>query len=645
MADTTRRATAADHPLEPLSAEEISAATEILRTEQDLKENHRFVSVVLREPPKEKVLGFDNGENGGPIEREAFAILLDRSDGKAYEAVVSLSDGAVRSFDHVPGVQPQVILDEFFECEEIVKASPEVQEALRKRGIEDFEGVMVDPWSAGHYGDEEEGRLLRGLVWIKQGGEDDNGYAHPVENLVVYVNTNEGRVAKIEDYGVVPVPQQPGNYTPEEVGAMRSDLKPVEITQPEGVSFEVDGHEVRWQKWRFRIGFTPREGLVLHTVGYEENGRVRPILYRASLSEMVVPYGDPAPVHRRKNAFDAGEYNIGTLANPLELGCDCLGEIRYFDAVMADTSGEPYAIKNAVCMHEEDYGLLWKHTDFRTEKVEVRRSRRLVVSFIATVGNYEYGFFWYLYQDGNIEFEVKLTGIMSTGAVEPGEKPKYGQLLNKDGLYAPIHQHFFNVRLDMNVDGQNNSVYEVNTESEPPGDENPIGNAFFTKATPLRTESEAQRLIDPFKARYWKIVNPSVENGAGEPVAYKLIPHGNVLPFAQPDASVIKRAGFMTKHLWVTPHEPSELHAAGDYPNQHKGGVGLPEWTQQDRPVENTDVVVWYTFGSHHAARLEDWPVMPVQYTGFMLQPAGFFDENPALDVPPPNHNGHCHTD
>ena len=161
MADTKRRATAADHPLEPVSAEEISAATEILRAEQDLKDSHRFVSVVLRKPPKEKVLGFDNGENGGPIEREAFAILLDRADGKAYEAVVSLSDGAVRSLDQVPGVQTQVIVDEFFECEEIVKNSPEVQETLRKRGIADFEGVTVDPWCAGHYGDEDEGRLLR----------------------------------------------------------------------------------------------------------------------------------------------------------------------------------------------------------------------------------------------------------------------------------------------------------------------------------------------------------------------------------------------------------------------------------------------------------------------------------------------------
>jgi primary-amine oxidase len=204
MADTERHAAAESHPLEPLTTQEISATTEILRAKQNLKDSHKFVSVVLREPPKEKVLGFRNGDS---VERDAFAILLDRSDGRAYEAVVSLSGGTVKSFEHISGVQPQVILDEVFECEQIVKENPEVQEALKKRGITEFDGLMVDPWSAGHYGDEEEGRLLRALLWIKMGGPDDNGYAHPVENLVVYVNTNERRVARVEDYGVVPVPQ------------------------------------------------------------------------------------------------------------------------------------------------------------------------------------------------------------------------------------------------------------------------------------------------------------------------------------------------------------------------------------------------------------------------------------------------------
>ncbi|MDQ6803471.1 MAG: tyramine oxidase, partial [Actinomycetota bacterium] len=185
---------------------------------------------------------------------------------------------------------------------------------------------------------------------------------------------------------------------------------------PRGPSFTVEGHEIRWQKWRLRIGFTAREGLVLHTVAYEDGDRLRPVLYRASFSEMVVPYGEVAPTHSWKNAFDIGEYGIGVLANSLELGCDCLGEIRYFDAVLSDAAGEPQVLRNAVCVHEEDFSLIWKHIDWRTGETEVRRSRRLVVSFVATVGNYEYGFYWYFFQDGSIESEVKLTGIVSTGA-------------------------------------------------------------------------------------------------------------------------------------------------------------------------------------------------------------------------------------
>jgi primary-amine oxidase len=630
------------HPLEPLTAEEITCAVDLLRGSGRLGDACRFVSIVLREPEKSEVLAFDADRTATP--REAAGIVLDKADGKTYEAIVSLSDGAVTRWDHVPGVQPQVLLEEFFACEEIVKTDPGVHEALRKRGVTEFDGIMVDPWSAGHYGDEEEGRLLRGLLWVKMGGPDDNGYAHPVENVVVYVDTNAGRVVKIEDHGVVPVPQQPGNYTPDVV-APRTDLKPIEINQPEGTSFAIDGHEVRWQKWRFRIGFTPREGLVLHTVRYTDTDpsggdRERSVLHRASLSEMVVPYGDPAPTHRRKNAFDAGEYNIGTLANPLELGCDCLGEIRYFDAVLADADGNPLTIPNAVCLHEEDHGLLWKHTDFRTEKTEVRRGRRLVVSFIATVGNYEYGFFWYLYQDGTIQFEVKLTGIMSTGAVPPGTTPTHGQLLNTDGLYAPIHQHVFNMRLDFDIDGVTNSVYEVDTVTDPAGAENPLGNAYRTVGTLLETERVAQRNVSLDAARYWKVVNPHERNAVGESPGYALKPHGTVVPFVRPEASVLKRAGFMAHHLWVTPYEQGERHAAGEYPNQHQGGDGLPRWTAADRSVADTDVVVWYTFGEHHAARLEDWPVMPVQYVGFSLQPVGFFDRNPALDVPRPS-DGH----
>jgi primary-amine oxidase len=386
-----------------------------------------------------------------------------------------------------------------------------------------------------------------------------------------------------------------------------------------------------------RVGFTPREGLVLHEIAYDG----RPIVYRASLAEMYVPYGDPAPTHRFKNVFDQGEYGVGWLANPLTLGCDCVGEIHYFDGVVNDQDGEPMTIPNAVCMHEEDYGIGWKHTDFRTEEVEVRRLRRLVISSIATVGNYEYGYFWYLYTDGTIEYEVKLTGVISTGAVEPGTKPEHGTLV-APGLYGPHHQHFFCVRLDMAVDGNANTVVQVDSEPLPWGPENPTGTAWVTRRTPLTSESHATGKIDPLRGRFWRIENPNEVSALGDPVAYKLVPGENVAPMYAPDSRFANRAGFTREHVWVTAYDPAERFAAGDYPNQHPGGDGVPRYAAADRPLENADIVLWYTFGAHHVVRPEDWPVMPVTHVGFKLKPAGFFAGNPALDMPR-SAAKHCH--
>ena len=300
---------------------------------------------------------------------------------------------------------------------------------------------------------------------------------------------------------------------------------------------------------------------------------------------MFIPYGDPNPTHYRKNVFDMGEYGIGVLANSLELGCDCLGEIYYFDAYVNDNDGHPQLIKNAICLHEEDHGMSWKHADWRTGKTEVRRSRRLVISMIATVGNYEYGYFWYLYQDGTIEYEVKLTGVISNGAVPEGQKPAHGTLVAPQ-LYGPNHQHIFCVRLDMMVDGAQNTVYECDSVALPPGPENPYGNAWVVRQTPLRRESEAKRVADGRAARYWKATNPGRRNATGEAVAYKLVPQDSVLPFCQPDTQIMRRAQFATKHLWVTAYDPDQRFPAGDYPNQHPGGDGLPAWTAADRPLE-----------------------------------------------------------
>ncbi|MDT7579306.1 MAG: primary-amine oxidase [Pseudonocardiales bacterium] len=641
--------TAVAHPLEPLTADEVAAASSILKETRGLGPSSRFVFVTLHEPPKAQVAAWTPGDD--PLPRQAHVVLYERGARTTSEAVVSLADREVVSFAEVPGVQAPMMAEEFVSCEAIVVADPRWQEAMRRRGVEDFSLAMVDPWASSWTGPEDDPaqrRIARPLTWVRS-APGENGYARPVEGLIVLVDLDAGEVLDVQDHGVVPLPAKGGNYEEPWVFAddnvpaiagYRDDVRPIEITQPEGPSFTVDGHAVAWQKWTLRIGFTPREGLVLHEVAYAG----RSIVYRASLAEMYVPYGDPAPTHRFKNVFDQGEYGVGWLANPLTLGCDCVGHIRYFDGVVSDNDGAPVVIPNAVCMHEEDAGIAWKHTDFRTGAVQVRRRRRLVVSSIVTVGNYEYGYFWYLYTDGTIEYEVKLTGVISTGAVAPGETPKHGTLV-APGLYGPHHQHFFCVRLDMSVDGTANRVVEVDSQPSAPGPENPHGNAWETVHTVLGSEAAAKRDTDPLRARFWKVESTEKTSALGLPTAYALVPGQTVPPMYSKDALYAPRAGFTDHQFWVTAYDPAERFAAGDYPYQHPGGQGLPTYGADDRPLDGADVVVWYTFGTHHIVRPEDWPVMPVGHIGFMLKPSGFFDGNPALDTPPTAADGgHCHS-
>jgi primary-amine oxidase len=625
----------AGHPLDPLSAYEIRQAVMIFRADARATSAMRFVSVSLHEPPKREIASIRPGR---AFRREAFVVALEPREHQTYEAVVSITDGSVLAWRDVPGARAPVTLGEYTECERLVQADQRFREGLRRRGIHNPSHVLVEAWGIGTFAREQDaGKRLVWTLCFYRASPGDNPYAKPIHGLHAVVDLDDMAVVRVEDLGIVPLPPGTGNYTAASI-APRADLKPIEIRQPAGVSFQVDRWQVHWQNWRFRLGFNAREGLVLHTIGYQDGGRVRPVIHRASVAELVIPYGDPRPFQGWRNAFDIGEYGIGILANSLELGCDCLGETRYFDAELADDRGHPYTIKNAICLHEEDDGLLWKHVDAGLGHTEVRRSRRLVVSFIITAGNYEYAFYWYFYQDGAIELQVKLTGIVLTSALAPGETSDYGTIV-APGTLAAHHQHFFSIRLDMAVDGDLNSVYEVETEAVPPGPENPYGNAFRSRRTLLRTESQAQRLIDPLAARHWLVVNPDATNALGQPVGYKLIPGGNVVPFAHEDASVIRRATFATRHLWVTPFAPDERFPAGEYPNQHPGGAGLPEWTKADRAIENTDIVLWYTLGSHHIPRPEDWPVMPAERAGFALKPFGFFDANPALDVPP-SHGG-----
>ena len=628
------------HPLEMLTGDEIKRAVEIVRATGRVPEGALFAHIVLHEPHKNEIAEWNAGD---PVERRVRMVIVPGAGMDLHEVVVSVTGGEVVEWSDYTDMRPTLLMTEAIGAVVTTKQHPDYVAAMARRGITNLDDVQIDPWPAGTFGyDCEEGRRITRCISFLRADKTDNGYARPIEGIIVHFDMAANAVIEVIDHGVTPLPPNRASYYAEDQPRMRDDLKPISITQPEGVSFTVNGNLVEWQKWSFRVAFDPYEGLVLHQVVYDDDGRKRSILHRASISEMVVPYGDPGELHGWKNAFDAGEWGLGRMTQPLTLGCDCLGEIHYFDATLASEQGKPWVISNAICMHEEDYGMLWKHVDLQGGRGEVRRSRRLVVSFVATVGNYEYGFYWYFYLDGNIQLEVKLTGIVSPMAIEPGTQPAFANVI-ADGVAAPHHQHLFNARLDFDVDGAENEVYEVEAERMPPGPDNPWLNAFRQKSTRFETETDARRETDAAHSRAWRITNPHARNALGQPTAYKLVPMMSTPTLmAHPDSPIGRRAGFATHNLWVTPYVPEERRAAGEFPNQHAGGDGLPRWTAQDRPVAGTDVVVWYTFGVTHFVRPEDWPVMPVEYTGFLLTPFGFFDRNPALDVPA--NDAHCHT-
>jgi len=657
MADTDTQQDS--HPLAPLTPAEIEQARDLVLESEALSADTRFVEITLKEPSKVTLRSYEAGESD--TDRQASVVVRDKESHTSYEGVVSIDSGALVSWEEIDRGQPRMIGEEFVEVEEVVTSHPEFQEAVKRRGA-DPANAIVTAWSAGYDfvpADVDRGRrLAHGIAWVNADADDKaaTAYNRPLSGIHAWVDLDERAVVKLVDTGPknedVVTNLNTYRYREAEV-ELRDDLKPYHAVQPEGPSWSVDGHTVSWQNWTIRVGFNHREGLVLYNIRYDDDGDERMILRRASWPEVVTAYNDPDPDHDWKTPFDVGEYGLGRLANSLTDGCDCLGYMHYWDGVLNDGDGEPQIIDNAICLHEEDYGLLWKHYDWREGDTEVRRNRRLVISFISTIGNYDFGFYWYFYQDGAVEGQVRLTGCNATGLMDTDERETgYSETIGP-GHKSMLHQHVFNARLDFELDGPQNAVREVELNTVPYGPEgydpqphrepdrmhlNPHGNAAYMSRRRFSSEGETGRLTNTHTGRLWEIINPNVKNSAtGEPVGYRLRGKtGSNTRFAQlPGSANDKRAGFAQKHFWVTQYDDDERFPAGSYPNQNPGGEGLPAWIKQDRSIDNEDLVVWYNLCQTHVSVPEDWPVLPAKMLSFKLEPAHFFEENPSIDVPP----------
>lgn len=623
------------HPLDSLSADEFRTTSALLAAEHGIDDGWRYASIALQEPPKAQVKAWRDGD---PIVRRSLSVLWRKQTNEVYEAVVNLTDGVIDSWTHVPGVTPNFTLDEYHDCDHAMKANPQVAAALAERGITDLDLVLFDVWTYGGAVMPEQWRDRR-LGWVdlwRRATPNGNPYAHPVSGLKIIVDMNTMEVLQIEDHHDYGFPEVDAEFVPELRGTTpRTDLQPLEITQPEGVSFTVTDNVVRWQNWTFRLGFNYREGPVIYQVSFDDGGTQRDIAYRMSFAEMIVPYRDSGFDHYRRTAFDIGEWGLGYMCTSLELGCDCLGEITYLDAVLPDSAGQPWEITHAICLHEEDNAVLWKHVD-PDSGTEVRRQRRFVVSCHATVANYEYLVYWRFYTDGNIECEVRATGIMvSTPLESDGDTSPTGTVIDRRTA-APFHQHFLVARLDLDIDGTENTVVESDSFPAPISDSNPLGLDLHTVSTPVASESQAGRGFDWERQRGWKVTNPSKVNAWGSPVAYKLVPSASFPAMFDESSPVLRRNPVIGSTLWVTRQHDEQRWPAGDYPTQSVDdlGNGMSAWIADDENLLDTDVVLWHVFGIHHITRAEDWPIMPADTVAFWLKPFGFFDRNPSLDAP-----------
>ncbi|KAE8155079.1 copper amine oxidase [Aspergillus avenaceus] len=631
--------TVSSHPLDPATPEEIQCATDLVKRAYQGIDLH-FKAAGLEEPPKALLVDFLDAEhNQKPlptIPRCVFLIWYIRRTPRLFEAIVDVTNGRFVHHIELPrDFHGPVDRAEMNEAAQAVMADPQVKAEIARLKIDDTT-VVLDPWDYGVDGEATRTRHTQVFMYMRNpenNDPDSNHYAFPLDFMVI-VDLCEMKAEKI-----IRLPLGPDSTTtpPEydhrlQRNRPRTTLKPYQVFQPEGASFTVTGHLVEWEKWRFRVGFNWREGLTLHGMSFDGGST----FYRVSLSEMFVPYGDPRNPIYRKGAFDLGNVGAGVTANNLQLGCDCLGMIKYIDGCVVAADGSPSPRPSAICIHEIDNGIQWKHTNHRTGKATVVRKRQLVLQTIITVANYEYIFMWYFDQAGEITFETRATGILSTQPIDKDAAVPWGTRV-ADGVMAPCHQHLFNLRIDPAVGGHQNSF--ASTDSVPiPWDEtlNPLGTGYVTEHKVLDRAGPVND--DIATGRVFKILNENIQNPVSlTPIGYKLVPFRSQLLLARPGSWHWKRSEFCENSIWVTKYKDRQLFPAGDYTNQSLGGTGIKSWLQ-DRPnVRNEDIVIWHTYGFTHNPRVEDFPVMPAEMAQVHLKPYNFALCNPTIDVPPSN--------
>jgi primary-amine oxidase len=599
------------HVLDPLTAAEITRAVTVLHQSGRLTDQARFGTITVQPRPK----------TGNPT-RAARLLGFDWTTNAAFVAVVDLAASRVESFVVVDS-EPPMRLITIRRAEEAAHADPRWVAALTARGIDTARvSVLVglgerQRISSGAGGD----RFVSGTTWLRDGVP---GSDLTVSGLSINVNLTKGTLQGFND-GQIPMGARDSSAIKARA-TTRPALAPLTVTQSAGSSARIAGNVITWDRWRLRVGVDPRRGLEVHDVAWIDGARRRPVLYSGSVSEIIAPYGDAS--FGTWYPRDEGDYGMGiysqSSAVPLN---DAPANTTFLPATMHDARGRPVTVPRAIAVYERDAGMLWRHANVSV------RGRQLVVSGHSTIDNYDYQFNWIFGQDGEIQAEVVLSGIMNTGGgSRAGEHGAFGHVV-APSVNAPNHQHFFSYRLDLDVDGPANSVFAMETAA-PPSGANPKGELFGTREVLLDAEQNAIADVSFNATRTWRVVNPHETNALGDHTSYAIVPGAATPAYPLAASAPMRTAGYIAHQLWVTPFAPDEVYAAGEFQNLGRDGDGLPTWTKRNRPLADTDVVLWYTLGITHIPRPEDWPYMPAHRGSVRLVPVSFFTRNPALDLP-----------
>ncbi|MGI9308881.1 MAG: hypothetical protein ACR2P6_06450 [Gammaproteobacteria bacterium] len=620
------------HPLDALTPAEFETVVSVLQDAGKTDQTSQFALVNLAEPDKQKMLQWQAGD---ALHRQAFVAV--RHERAMYEGVVDLTDRKLLSWQIIEGVQPQLFDTEWVLSQVIVRTNKDWQAAIAKRGIDNFKTVFCFPVFPGNFDlprDQKNQRL--GMVGCYETGSKNGLWGRPIEGLLAIVDYDERSVVELIDTGIVPIPEGGPATNKEQPVAMPA-------SGPEQQRFSISGSWIDWDKWRFHLRVDPRVGPVLSQVSIRDGEEERSVLYQASISELFVPYMDPTQNWYFRTYLDVGEYGIGASGVPLRPGTDCPADAALVDASFLSDRGKVQTKKGVVCIFERITGdAAWSHFEITQEGSELRRHSELVVRFIVWLGNYDYVLDWIFSETGSIKGRVGATGIVQIKGIQAqtmqdegaAEENAYGRMI-APGLSAINHDHFFNFRLDLDVDGtQNDMLIErlQRTELDPEKTGTPRRQIWQVVATTAEKESDAQLNVNPAHPALWRVASPELTNTVGNPTSYQLAPGGAARTLMNDEEIAHRRAAFTDYNLWVTPYRADERYAAGAYPNRHPGGAGLPEWTAKDRSLKDEDIVLWYTVGMHHVVRAEDWPIMPMVQHEFELRPFDFFDYNPTVD-------------